>query len=182
MSGPVHPQRILLRSLLAAVLATLAIAAGVACARAQTPPPAAPKSVIIQVTPAPSTAVPAEPPAVVPAAPEAPPDNPGLFNELGKLFSGPATLWPAMPTLPSLSMPGDGLDVIPKMTTMVKGRVACPVAANGAPDCKAASDRLCQSKGFKEGKSMDTDAAQSTRVLPIENRIEPAAHSWYPSS
>jgi hypothetical protein len=44
---------------------------------------------------------------------------------------------------------------------VVKGRVVCPVAANGAPDCKVASDKLCQSKGYKEGKSLDTDAAQS---------------------
>ena len=28
------------------------------------------------------------------------------------------------------------------------------------------------------GGSSDTDAAHSTRVLPIENRIDPAAHSW----
>ena len=34
------------------------------------------------------------------------------------------------------------------------------VAANGAPDCKAGADRLCQSKGYKEGKSLDTDAAE----------------------
>ena len=43
---------------------------------------------------------------------------------------------------------------------MVSGRAACVVAANGAPDCKAGADRLCQSKGFKEGKSLDTDAAE----------------------
>ena len=43
---------------------------------------------------------------------------------------------------------------------MVTGRTACPVAANGAPDCKAGADKLCQSKGYKEGKSLDTDAAE----------------------
>jgi len=43
---------------------------------------------------------------------------------------------------------------------VVSGRAACTVAANGAPDCKAAADRLCQSKGHKEGKSLDTDAAE----------------------
>ena len=32
--------------------------------------------------------------------------------------------------------------------------MVCPVAANGAPDCKAASDKFCQTKGFKEGKSL----------------------------
>ena len=43
---------------------------------------------------------------------------------------------------------------------MVSGRAACLVAANGAPDCKAGADRLCQSKGYTEGKSLDTDAAE----------------------
>ena len=47
-----------------------------------------------------------------------------------------------------------------KPSTMVKGRTACLVAANGAPDCKAGADKLCQSKGYKEGKSLDTDAAE----------------------
>jgi len=49
----------------------------------------------------------------------------------------------------------------------VTGRVACPIAPNGAPDCKAAADKLCQSKGFKEGKSLGTDSAEtcSAKVL-----------------
>jgi uncharacterized metal-binding protein len=34
------------------------------------------------------------------------------------------------------------------------------VASHGAPDCKAGADELCRSKGFKEGKSLDTDAAE----------------------
>ena len=163
MSDPANSLRILARSFLVAVLATFVLAAAVACAWSQTPPGGTPKSVIIQVAPAATPApavpapVPAEPPAIVPAPPEPPSENPGLINELGKLFGNPAASWTG---LPSLKMPGDGLDAMPKLNTMVKGRVACPVAANGAPDCKTASDRLCQSNGFKEGKSMDTDAAQ----------------------
>jgi hypothetical protein len=34
------------------------------------------------------------------------------------------------------------------------------VAVNGAPNCKAGADKLCQAKGFKEGKGLDTDAAE----------------------
>jgi hypothetical protein len=161
MSDLANPLRLLVRSFLVAVVATFVLAAAVAYAWSQTPPAAPPKSVIIQVTPAPVPVVPAEPPAVVQAAPEPPPpapENPGLINELGKLFNNSTSMWPA---LPALTMPGDSLGVMPKLNTMVKGRMACPLAANGAPDCKTASDRLCQSKGFKEGKSMDTDAAQS---------------------
>lgn len=167
MSDLAKPLRILIRSFLVAVLATVVLAVAVACAWSQTPPPAAPKSVIIQVAPAPAPTLAPVPVVPLPAEPVAPPaaaapaENPGLINELGKLFNNSTSLWPAMP---SFKMPGDSLDVMPKLNTMVKGRVACPVAANGAPDCKTASDRLCQSKGFKEGKSMDTDAAQSCSV------------------
>jgi hypothetical protein len=79
-------------------------------------------------------------------------ENPGLFNEFNKLFKDTPSLMPSW-SLPSL---GSG-----NLNTVVKGRVVCPLAANGAPDCKAASDRLCQSKGYKEGNSLDTDAAQT---------------------
>lgn len=57
-------------------------------------------------------------------------------------------------------MPARSLTNIAKPSVMVKGRAACVVAANGAPDCKAGADKLCQSNGYKEGKSMDTDAAE----------------------
>jgi hypothetical protein len=121
------------------------------------------KSVIIQVAPAPATQAPPPPAALAPAPlaqqpppPPAPPpadkENPGLFNEIGKLFKDTPSLGSSW-TLPSLGTSG--------LNTVVKGRVVCPVAANGAPDCKAASDKLCQSKGYKEGKSLDTDAAQT---------------------
>jgi len=100
-----------------------------------------------------------EPAPVAPAAPPA--ENPGLFNELGKLFKDSPSILPAMPALPTFKGFGESTDSLGRLSTIVKGRQVCPVAANGAPDCKTASDRLCQSKGFKEGKSMDTDAAQS---------------------
>jgi len=48
-----------------------------------------------------------------------------------------------------------------KPSSMVTGRVICPVSANGAPDCKAGTEKLCQTKGFKEGKSLNTDSAES---------------------
>jgi hypothetical protein len=45
--------------------------------------------------------------------------------------------------------------------------MVCPAAANGAPDCQAGSDQLCQTKGFKQGKSLDTDSAQSCSVAAL---------------
>jgi hypothetical protein len=165
MSDLAKPLRILIRSFLVAVLATVVLAVAVACAWSQTPPPAAPKSVIIQVAPAPAPTLAPVPVVPLPAEPVAPPaapapaENPGLINELGKLFKDSTSIL-TLPALPSFKGLGS-TDSLTRLNTIVKGRVACPRAANGAPDCKTASDRLCQSKGFKEGKSLDTDAAQS---------------------
>ena len=60
---------------------------------------------------------------------------------------------------------GDALSRL-KPGGMVKGRVACPVTS-GTPDCKFGADRLCQSKGYKEGTSLGTDSAEacSAKVL-----------------
>ena len=95
-------------------------------------------------------------------------ENPGLINEIGKLFEKSKSLLPPLKS-PSETIDdfnartrdaGQSLSNMAKPSTMVSGRAACLVAANGAPDCKAGADRLCQSKGYKEGKSLDTDAAE----------------------
>jgi hypothetical protein len=46
---------------------------------------------------------------------------------------------------------------------IVTGRERCAAAANGAPDCRAAADAACRSRGFASGKSLDT---QSTQKCP----------------
>lgn len=43
---------------------------------------------------------------------------------------------------------------------VVRGRVRCTVAPNGAPDCAEAANALCRSKGFGVGKSLDVNTAQ----------------------
>jgi hypothetical protein len=101
--------------------------------------------------------------------PQAPRDeNPGLINEIGKLFEKSRSLLPPLKS-PSETIEdfnartrdaGQSLSDIARPQTMVSGRAACLVSTNGAPDCKAGADRLCQSKGYKEGNSLDTDAAE----------------------
>jgi hypothetical protein len=145
-------------------LATAALAASMlALAPEACWPQAAPPPTLGLQSPA-QQPVPAQP-----APPQAPRDeNPGLINEIGKLFEKSKSL------LPSLKSPGEAIDDfnartkdagqslsnMAKPSVIVSGRAACLVAANGAPDCKAGADRLCQSKGHKEGKSLDTDAAE----------------------
>ena len=130
-----------------------------------------------QAAPPPSLGLQSPAQQAVPAQPETqqiePPaprrdENPGLINEIGKLFEKTKSL------LPPLKSPGEAIDDfnastkgasdslsgLARPSTMVSGRAACTVAANGASDCKAGADKLCQSKGYKEGKSLDTDAAE----------------------
>jgi hypothetical protein len=153
-----------------AVLLTLMVAAGAAWSQAAPPPPA-PSAAGVQ-PPAPQAAPDqVAAPQGEPASPAPPPareENPGLINEMGKLFDKSLSI------LPTLKTPGETIDDLnarakdagdtlsrlakPKL---VSGRVKCPASANGAPDCKAASDKLCQTKGFKEGKSLTTDSAES---------------------
>jgi hypothetical protein len=157
------------------------IAAGAAGPQAAPTPPSAPApappSAGVQ-PPAPQVAAPDQPaaPQGEPAAPAAPPahDNPGLIHEMGKLFDKSLSI------LPTIKSPGQTIDDLNARAkdagetlsrlakpSLVTGRVICPVSANGAPDCKAASDKLCQTKGFKEGKSVTTDSAEtcSAKVL-----------------
>ena len=100
------------------------------------------------------------------SAPPAREENPGLFNEMGKLF-GKALPPPKSPgeTMDDLNAhakdAGDALSRLTVPSTMVTGRVACPVSANGGPDCRQAAEKLCQSKGYKEGKSLNTDSAET---------------------
>src|SRR5262245_16770454 len=126
----------------------------------------------------PQTQAPAAPPAQgapvaadQPAAPEPSRSNPGLVEEIGKLFKG--TTSSLTPSLPSAQQTIDGLNSSAKKATdslsriaplsgqsVVAGRTMCAVASNGAPDCKSASDQLCREKGYKEGRSLDIEAAQ----------------------
>jgi hypothetical protein len=114
------------------------------------------------------------PPTATEPQPSPSPENPGLINQMGKLFNK---------IIPSMKTPGEAIDDLNarakdtmkdagdalsrlKPGAMVKGRVACQVTA-GTPDCKVGADKLCQSKGFKEGKSLGTDSAEtcSAKVL-----------------
>jgi hypothetical protein len=121
------------------------------------------------------------------SSPPAGEENPGLFNEMGKLFEKSLSVFPSLKspqeTIEDLNSraqeatkdAGDSLTRLAKPSSMVTGRMGCPVAGNGAPDCKAGADKLCQAKGFREGKSLDTDAAEkcSAKVYLPGRKREP---------
>lgn len=117
---------------------------------------------VLGVQPGAQQPLPAEPQPqqIEPAPAPVERENPGLINEIGKLFKNSS--------LPSPANPGEtskGLSNIARPSTMVSGRATCVVASNGAPDCKLGADLLCQSKGFKEGRSLDTDASEKCSPL-----------------
>src|SRR5215210_1095471 len=102
-------------------------------------------------------------------------ENPGLFNELGKMFDKLPTLKSPQQTIEDFNArardaakdASDSLFRLAGPSSMVSGRIVCPLSANAAPDCKLGADKLCQTKGFKEGKSLNTDSAEtcSAKVL-----------------
>lgn len=130
------------------------------------------RSVVAQ-TPAPQ---PAEPAGAPPSegAPSgqtspAPSESPRLLNEMSKMFDK------ILPPLKSPSETIDDLharakdavkdagDVLSRLSpgSMVRGRMICPAGASGTADCKSGADKLCQSKGYREGRSLNTDSRQS---------------------
>jgi hypothetical protein len=133
--------------------------------------PAAPPSSAVQ-PPAPDPATPQGAP--VPSSPPAR-ENPGLIHEMGKLLEKSLSILPPMKspgeTIDDLNArardAGETLSHMARPASMVTGHAICPVSANGAPDCKRASDTLCQAKGFREGRRLSGDSAAtcSAKIL-----------------
>ena len=152
------------------VAAAVMMPTGFDSARSQTTP--ATPSLDLREQPHPATSRDDEPPASAPV-----PDNSGLIHDIGKLFEKSLTILPPLKS-PGEAMDdmnararetaketikdaGDALSRLVKPSSMVSGRTICPAAANGTPDCKAAADRLCQSKGYTQGKSLNADTAET---------------------
>jgi hypothetical protein len=154
---------------LAAAVVLLLVGAGEAWPQAAPPQPQAP-SLGLQEQPqgAPQQAEP---------TPEPQPsrENPGLINEVGKLFDKLKPSKSTSETLEDLNArtrdamkgAGDALSRLTKTGAMVSGRTMCPAGTDGTPDCKTAADQLCKTKGYGEGKSLNTDSAEkcSAKVL-----------------
>ncbi|WP_334486030.1 MULTISPECIES: hypothetical protein [Bradyrhizobium] len=130
-------------------------------------PQAAPQSSLGLQSPAQQPVLAQPRPQQIEPAPPRREENPGLINEIEKLFEKSKSLLPLRSPSETIDDfnartkdAGQSLSNMAKPSIMVSGRAACLVSSNGAPDCKAGADRLCQSKGYKEGKSLDTDAAE----------------------
>ena len=68
---------------------------------------------------------------------------------------------------------GDAAGTVARLplSKTVSGWAPCLLAANGAPDCEAASVALCKANGFSAGKSVDiTSSQQCPATVWLEKR------------
>lgn len=164
-----------MRAALGAVLA--AVLAGVqAPASAQQNPPPAPPAGAAAAQPA--------PPAPPQAEPQ-PPKREGFVDALGRWFDKGAADFKANlekmkefnekayqnakefnekaaqnakeAAAATATVTRDATEALIKLpnTRVIEGREPCIAAPNGSPDCQAAAEKICKSKGFGSGKSAD---------------------------
>jgi hypothetical protein len=94
-----------------------------------------------------------------PAAPPAGSSRPGLFDKLGDWLRDSAD---GVSTGQKDINKGtlDTLTNIP-VAGFTTGRALCPLSANGAPDCYAATEKLCKDKGYTTGRSLNTESSET---------------------
>lgn len=121
-----------------------------------------------ETAPAPQPVAPlAEPASPPPAAPlPGQASSPGLVDKLGDLIKGSvdslsSTVKGTQQTIQDLNQGTvDTLSRLP-ITGFAAGHALCARADNGAPDCRVASDQLCQAKGYKTGRGLDIETAEN---------------------
>jgi hypothetical protein len=117
--------------------------------------------------PPPSAALAPQPqPAQAPAVITQPASRPGLIDKLGDwlrdsaegVSSGFKDTQQRIQDINRGTL--DTLTSIP-VAGFATGRSLCPRADNGAPDCYAATEKLCREKGFSFGRSLDTESSET---------------------
>jgi hypothetical protein len=119
----------------------------------------------------------------------APPDHPlgavgrwfdGAFSSIGSQFKsagqGVDNLGreAGMAARASGNAVKDAAETVAKIPTtkVMTGKQTCIVAANGAPDCAAAANRLCQKHGFSSGSSVDITSSRDCPMASLLGQRE----------
>lgn len=108
-----------------------------------------------------------------------PQEDPGFFSSIGRWFDRQAenigsSFKGARGTVENfgheagvaarstVSGAKDAADAVARIPAarVVSGHEKCRLAPNGAPDCIAAANAVCKSKGFESGKSVDMTTAE----------------------
>uniref|UniRef100_E6VFW4 Uncharacterized protein n=1 Tax=Rhodopseudomonas palustris (strain DX-1) TaxID=652103 RepID=E6VFW4_RHOPX len=100
-----------------------------------------------------------QPAPASPAPQQSPPGSPPQ--------AGPPSLPPPSASAPSASPTPPPTQSSPMVPPMVSGHQVCPVVPGSGPDCQAAADILCRSKGYRLGNSLGVDSTEkcSAKVL-----------------
>jgi len=105
----------------------------------------------------------------------APPEEPGLFESIGRWFDNLGSSFKdagkgvenfgreagvaAQTTVEGARDAAGAVARIPA-ARVITGHEKCRTAPNGAPDCVAAATALCKARGFETGKSADMTTAE----------------------
>jgi hypothetical protein len=54
-------------------------------------------------------------------------------------------------------------------TRVIAERATCPVAPNGAPDCRTAAETICKAHGFASGSSIDFQTAEKCPPIALNH-------------
>jgi hypothetical protein len=133
------------------------------------------------------TAVPQDQPAPQPKiTPQTDPDRPGFIDAVGHWIGDSVTNWnsglkgAADVAKDAAGAAGDAAKGAANVATDTAGavaripttrviaeRVTCPVAPNGAPDCRSAADTICKTHGFASGTSIDFQTAEKCPPIAL---------------
>jgi hypothetical protein len=132
------------------------------------------------------TAVPDQPAPQPKIAPQTDPDRPGLIDAVGHWIGDSVTNWnsglkgAADVAKDAAGAAGDAAKGAANVATDTAGavaripttrviaeRVTCPVAPNGAPDCRSAADTICKTHGFASGTSIDFQTAEKCPPIAL---------------
>jgi hypothetical protein len=127
------------------------------------------------------------PPAATPDPPPSPPaplvGGGGLLEKLGDLLRDSAEgvssgLKGTQQRIDDINKGTlDTLSRIP-VAGFATGRALCPRASNGAPDCYAATDKLCKEKGYSGGRNLQS--AHLSSGLSAQGRRLPGGDLRHP--
>jgi hypothetical protein len=181
------------------IVAAVLLEAGVAAAQAPAEPPKPAEEAAALAAPA----VPPGAPAAPPVAAETPtPQNPGFVGAFGTwmqhgvttmssgfdamtkgaadaastMAKGAADVAAGAATVAkdAADVAVDGVTKLP-VSGFASGHEQCTLAANGAPDCRAAAENLCHARGFATGTSIDyVTAEKCPPAYRLSSRERPA--------
>ncbi len=165
-------RRVLALGLLLSLAPVWLALAGSASAQSETAPAQQPVAPLAEpATPSPPVSQPS--PGQPPQQSAPPVFSPGLVDKLGDLIkdsvdgikgsvdSLSSTMKGTQQTIQDLNQgTADTLSKLP-VTGFATGHAICARAGNGAPDCRVASDQLCQAKGYKAGRGLDIETAEN---------------------